>query len=262
MDLPFWTRKYYNFFFSRFARKAKRICTVSEFSKSDLSKTYGLNPDIIDVVYNGANEKYIPLEEGEKQLARNKYSEGKPYFLFIGSLHPRKNLENLIKAYNKFIENTNSEINLLIVGAAMWRNDKSLRTLIGQNDKSGIIFTGRLEEHELGSVLASACALTFVPWFEGFGIPVLEAMYAGIPVLTSTETSLPEVGGEAALYAYPGNIEEIASQMNLLANNAELRTKLIEKNQEQKKKFSWDKTANKVWKSLESILREEKKDES
>ncbi len=258
-DLPFWTRKYYNYFFPKFAGRAKRICTVSEFSKNDLNKTYGVDLSLIDVVYNGANPKYLPIEENKKQIARDKYTEGKPYFLFIGSLHPRKNLNNLIKAYDKFVEKTGSDIKLVIVGAAMWRNTKSFRDLIGPHNESRVIFTGRLDQEELGSVLASAFALTFVPWFEGFGIPVLEAMYVQLPVLTSTETSLPEVGGEAALYAYPNDIEEIASKMEIIVSNNEIRNNLITRGKEQKLKFSWDKTAEKVWKSLESVLIEQKR---
>ncbi len=253
-DLPFWPRLYYNFFFPRFARKAMRICTVSEYSKIDIHKTYKVDLPLIHVVYNGANTLFSPIGETEKQSIRDQYTQGQAYFIFIGSLHPRKNLNNLIRAYDKFITKTGSNIKMLIVGSAMWKREKASKNLIGQHNESRIIFTGRLESEELGKVLSAALALTFVPWFEGFGIPVLEALYAHVPVLTSTETSLPEVGGEAALYAHPGNIEEIAAKMELIANDPVLRNNLINLGKEQKIKFSWDKTAEKVWNCLETVI--------
>jgi glycosyltransferase involved in cell wall biosynthesis len=254
-DLPFWTRQYYNYFFPRYAKKAKRIITVSEYSKTDISKTYGIDLPLIHVVYNGANENFKPLRETAIQGIRNKYTGGKPYFLFIGSIHPRKNLENLIKGYARFAEGTGSEIKLLIVGAAMWKRSARLNDFVPEKIRGQVIFTGRLEASELGEVLASALALTFVPWFEGFGIPVLEAMYAGVPVLTSNQTSLPEIAGRAALYAHPGKINEIAEGMKRIAEDQELRKSLIEKGRRRRRKFNWDLTATKTWNALETVLR-------
>lgn len=254
-DLPFWTRHYYNFFFPKFASKADRICTVSEYSKKDICKTYGIDESMIDVVFNGANENYKPLSEAEKQAGRIKYANGSEYFIFIGSIHPRKNLDNLIKAFKAFSVKTNSDVKLLIVGAQMWKSkveEPAPNLIRGQGSK--IIFLGRLEAEELHEVLGSAMAMTFIPWFEGFGIPVLEAMYAGVPVLTSTETSLPEVGGEAVLYAHPGDVEEISNQMERLTANSDLRDELIQKGLVQKDKFSWDKSADLVWRCLDNVI--------
>ena len=261
-DLPFWTRHYYNHFFPRFARKAVKICTVSEYSRKDINKTYNIHFDKIDVVYNGANTNFSPLNKTDIHDIRLQYSEGEPYFLFIGSIHPRKNLKNLILAYDRFVSESDSNIKLLIVGAAMWKRDKGCESLIGSHNESRIIFTGRLESEELGRVLAAAHALTFVPWFEGFGIPVLEALYAGVPVLTSTQTSLPEVGGEAALYAHPDDIEGIANQMYSLAIDDKLRAELVLKGRAQKENFSWDKTAEKVWNCLEGVVHDLEKGKS
>jgi len=250
-DLPLMTRWYYNFFFPRFARKAHRICTVSEYSKSDIHKTYKIDFPLIHVVYNGANPGFAPAGDNEKQMLRDKYSFGKPYFIFIGSLHPRKNLTNLVKAYNKYISASGSDINLLIVGSAMWNGGKEYTS---EEEKPRIIYTGRLEADELFKVLAGAHAMTFVPWFEGFGIPVLEAMYSDVPVLTSSLTSLPEVAGDAALFADPGDVDEIASKMKIIADDPLVRESLINKGRKQRKKFSWDLTAHKVWVCLETVI--------
>ncbi|MEA1876407.1 MAG: glycosyltransferase family 1 protein [Bacteroidota bacterium] len=266
-DLPFLTRHYYNYYFPRFARKADRICTVSEYSQKDISKTYAIDESMIHVVYNGANEAYKPLDGKEKQAGRMKYANGSEYFIFIGSIHPRKNLGNLIEAYEKFVERTGSEVKLVVVGAQMWQGQQTAKALRPRSmtaipdpersrrvEGSNILFLGRLEAEELREALGSALAMTFVPWFEGFGIPVVEAMYAGVPVLTSTETSLPEVGGEAVLYAHPGNVQEISDQMEKLASDASLREGLIQKGKQQKEKFSWDQTSHKVWDCLETVI--------
>ncbi|MCD6345807.1 MAG: glycosyltransferase family 4 protein [Bacteroidales bacterium] len=282
-DLPFWTRHYYNHFFPRFAHKAQRICTVSKYSQQDIHQSYKVSSKFINVVYNGANLRYRPLSTDACNLVKQKYSAGSDYFLFIGSIHPRKNLENLVKAYDLFIQKTGSDIKLLIVGASMWKK-KAAEQDMGSGESLNLgspctapggpgkaqsskpqtpvtkllspIFLGRLDVDELSQVLGAALALTFIPWFEGFGIPVLEALNAGVPVLTSTETSLPEVGGDAALYAHPDDVEEIAAQMERLAGDPNIRQELIEKGFKQKENFSWDKTANKVWESIDSVLKD------
>lgn len=252
MDLPFWTRKYYNHFFPRYAHKAQKICTVSKYSGEDIHKTYGVSKSLIHVVYNGANDSYKPLSAEERLAGKLKYADGSEYFIFIGSIHARKNLTNLIKAFQMFSSTTGSDMKLVVVGTQMWKDGDRKSEVEGR--KSDIVFLGRLEAEELREALGSALAMTFVPWFEGFGIPVLEALYAGVPVLTSTETSLPEVGGEAVLYAHPGSVQEISNQMTRLAKDSKLRDGLIQKGFLQKEKFSWDKTAIKVWECLDEII--------
>lgn len=262
-DLPFAVRVYYNFFFPRFARKAYRICTVSPYSQKDIIKTYGIARPIIRVVYNGVNEAYKPIANHEIQEVRTKYSGGKPYFLYVGSLHPRKNVGNLLRAYHQFVKKTGSEVKMIVVGEKMWTSPgpdntfpKPLRMKAGERSNTGeVIFTGRLEPAELCMVMGGALALTFVPWYEGFGIPVVEAMAAGIPVLTSNATSLPEVGGHAVLYANPGSVNEIAEGMERLVSDPDLRDKLIAAGLERSKMFSWDKTARKVWLSVDTVLK-------
>jgi glycosyltransferase involved in cell wall biosynthesis len=246
-DLPFCPRTYYNYFFPKFARKAYRICTVSLHSQKDIIKTYGVARPIIRVVYNGVNESYEPVDENTKQLVRDRLSGGKPYFLYVGSLHPRKNIDNLLLGYRQFVRETGTDVKMVVAGAKMWHSPSRP---IGD-----IIFTGRLPQEELQRVMGGALALTFVPWFEGFGIPVLEAMASGVPVLTSNVTSLPEVGGQTVLYANPGSVEEIARGMELLATDAELRERLIAGGLERSKMFSWDKTARKVWLSIDTVLK-------
>lgn len=250
-DLPWLKAKYYNYFFPRFARKAKRIVTVSFFSKEDINRTYKIASDKVDVVYNGVNTMYTPTSEAERIATKESYSSGKNYFLFIGSLHPRKNICGLLRAFDAFRTSVDSDTKLLIVGESMFKTADIELTYEGMRYKNDVVFTGRLKDVELHHVLGASMALTFVPFFEGFGIPVIEAMNAGVPVICSNTTSLPEVGGNAVLYVDPFSLNQIKDAMIRIYQDKELRESLIEKGFVQKDKFSWDKTAELLWGSIQ-----------
>ncbi len=254
--LPFMMRKYYRYYFPRFARKAKRVATVSEYSKQDIAKQYGIDTNKIDVTYNGANESFKPVDENIKIATKKQYSSSFPYFLFVGSLHPRKNIENLFKAFDLFKQKTDNDFKLLIVGEKYWWNGKMQNTYNNLKFKDEIIFTGRMNSDELKNVYASAFALTYVSIFEGFGIPILEAMYCDVPVITSNTTSMPEVGGDAVLYADPFSILSICDAMEKLFFDNEIRIQLIEKGKERRNMFNWQKTADKLWNSVERLIKE------
>jgi glycosyltransferase involved in cell wall biosynthesis len=253
-DLPFLYALYYNYFFPKFARRAKRIATVSYYSKEDIVRSYHIDPDKIDVVYNGVNKLYTPTSPAEQAATRNKYADGIPYFLYIGSLHPRKNICGLLRAFDAYRTATGKETKLLITGDALFKTDDIVKTYEGMRHRKDVIFTGRLSTKDLHQVLGAAMALTFVPFFEGFGIPVIESMSAGIPVICSNTTSLPEVGGHAVLYADPFVVSQIKDAMIRIANETELRETLILKGQKQQQKFSWDKTAEMLWGSIQICM--------
>lgn len=250
-DLPWLKAKYYNHYFPKFARKAKRLVTVSFFSKEDINRTYHIDGEKIDVVYNGVNTMYTPTSETMKEETKEKYSGGKDYFLFIGSLHPRKNICGLLRAFDAFRTSVDSDIKLLIIGESMFKTSDIELTYEGMRYKKDVVFTGRLDNNELHQVLGASLALTFVPFFEGFGIPVIEAMNAGVPVICSNTTSLPEVGGNAVLYVDPFSLNQIKDAMVRIYQDKDLRNLLIEKGFIQKDKFSWDKTAELLWGSMQ-----------
>ncbi|MCK5839685.1 MAG: glycosyltransferase family 4 protein, partial [Bacteroidales bacterium] len=170
-DLPALARWHYRYFFPRYAKKAERIATVSEFSKQDIVSRYQIDPQKIDVVYNGANDHYEPLSQESKQRTKEKITRGKPYFIFIGALHPRKNLTNLFKSFDKFRKVYQSDIKLVIVGAKKWWTEEIRNTYEKMEFREEVIFTGRLSADELKNALGSALALTYISYFEGFGIP-------------------------------------------------------------------------------------------
>ena len=253
-DLPRLVTRYFRYFFPRFARKAKRIATVSEFSKKDIQERYHIPAEKIDVVYNGVNAMYHPVSDSDKMVVREKYTGGCEYFIFVGALHPRKNLKNLFLAFELFRKNSGFNHKLLIVGARKWWT-KDIDTVFRQMEyKDDVIFTGRLGEEELNSVLASASALTYVSYFEGFGIPILEAFRCEVPVITSNVTSMPEVAGNAALLTDPFNPASIADAMTKVASNKNLCDDLLQKASVVQQKFSWDHSADLLWNSIEKVL--------
>lgn len=253
-DVPFIARRYYKKYFPLFAKKAFRIITVSEYSKQDISGCYGIAPEKIDVVYNGANECFASVSEEEKKKTKSKYTKGADYFLFTGALHPRKNVARLLAAFDEFKKSFSSDIKLLIVGEKMWKTMDIEKTFSVMKFHNDVIFTGRLQQEELKVVTASALALVFVPYFEGFGIPIVEAMNCDVPVITSNVTSMPEIAGDAALLVDPFSVESIKNGMIKIYKEENLRKQLVSNGRIHRQKFSWDKTAEKLWRCIEKVL--------
>ncbi len=249
-DIPYWTRRYYRHYFPRYAARAVRIATVSEFSKTDIIRQYKVDASKIDVVYDGANEAYHPLTPDEKKAVRNWYTNGKPYFLFIGALHPRKNLCNLFRAFDLFRKSNPSDVKLVIVGAKKWWTRDIDHAYQQMNFSNDVIFTGRLGIDALTGVLGAALALTYVSYFEGFGIPIVEAFRCDVPVITSRVTSMPEVAGDAALLVNPFDPESIAEALYKAYQYESLRDDLIQRGRKRKDLFSWQRTAELLWESM------------
>ncbi|MDQ2752339.1 MAG: glycosyltransferase family 4 protein [Bacteroidota bacterium] len=253
-DLKFTNRIYYNYFIKKSAEKATRIGTVSDFSKQDLVKKYKIAPSKIDVVYNGINSFFIPLREDEKKSVKNKYSNGNDYFLFVGTLHPRKNILRLLQAFESFKNGSKSNIQLLIAGKELYRTDELHAYHQSMNHHADVRFLGRLPDADLQAVMSSAYCLVYVPYFEGFGIPIVEAMNSRVPVITSNVTSMPEIAGDAALIVDPFNINEIADGMEIIATNEEVRQNYITKGIQRAADFSWKQTAELLWNGIVQCL--------
>lgn len=248
-DMPKIHLWHYKKFFPKFAQKAQRIVTVSEFSKQDIVDCYHIDPKKIDVAYNGVNELFTPIGESEKEAIRARYSEGHPYFMFVGSLHPRKNLARLFTAFDRFKTQYDNDVKLLIVGEKRWWTEPIQKAYDAMQCKEQVVFTGRLSAEELHKVTASALASVYVSYFEGFGIPILEAFRCDTPVITSKVTSMPEVAKDAALLVDPFNEDDIAEAM-LKVQDEEVRRSLVAKGRERAMDFSWDKASEAIWNSL------------
>lgn len=249
-DVPVMERWYYRTFFPKFARKADRIATVSEFSKHDIASLYNIHVDKIDVVYNGANEAYVPIPSIDQDMVRQKLTTGLPYFYFIGSLHPRKNLANLFRAYDLYRKNSDYKAKLVITGVKKWWTKEIESVYSEMSFKDDVIFTGRLTVPEARQTMASALALTYVSYFEGFGIPIVEAFRSGTPVITSNVSSMPEISGDAALIVDPFDVSSISRALIQISSDDKLREQLIAKGFERAKKFTWNQSAGNLWNSV------------
>lgn len=250
-DVPKLARWYLRKYTPKFAKKASHILTVSENSRQDIHHTYGIELNKITVAWNGASELFQPLELDSIQEIRAEYCAGKPYFIFVGSLHPRKNLKNLLRAFAQLARD-NATHDLVIVGSPMWESLNDLE--IPDSVKSRVHFTGHVDQETLCKLMGAAFALAYIPYFEGFGIPLVEAMYCHIPILAGNLSCLPEVAGDAALYVDPFDVDAIVHGLLELIQNEALYTDLKVKSAKRSTLFSWDKTAEGVWEILEKTL--------
>ncbi len=243
-------QRYMTYFFPQFARYSTRIATVSEYSRNDIAAVYHIDPDKIDVVYDGAHEGYKPVAQPMRQATRNRYTAGSPYFIFISTILKRKNLATLLIAFDRFKQHDHQNTKLVVVGQKVWWQDELKQAYNAMAHKSDVIFIGRAEPAELALLLGSATALAYPSLFEGFGIPIIEAFQAEVPVITSNTTSMPEVAGDAALLVDPTSADQLAQALETLATDADLRASLVERGRTRRALFSWDITAERLWQSL------------
>lgn len=246
--------RYMLYFTPKFLKAATRIVTVSEFCKKDIENHFPFTKNKIGIIYNAASDNFKPLTNDEILKNRDKYSEGKPYFLFVGSITPRKNLANLIKAYNIYRNNNNKAFPLIIVGGKIHKDKELDYELKNTKYRSDIHLLGNVSNEEIAQILGSAFALVFPSKFEGFGIPIVEAMKAGIPVITSNISSMPEIADDAAILVDPFNPESIADAISSLVNSITLYNELKSKSLQRVQKFSWDISAAKMWDEIKITI--------
>ena len=231
-------------------KKAKKIITISNFSKNDIIKMYKVNPDKIAVVYPGIKENLGSNNSNlDMKDLKDKYGIASSYILFVGTLQPRKNIVKLIEAFSKLEE----KIELVIVGKKGWQFDEILDAPKKYGVEGRVKFLDSVTDEELPNFYKNAVCFCLPSLYEGFGLPILEAMQYGCPVATSNISSLPEVGGDAAVYFDPEDSEDIAKSLKSLIQDPKLRDKLIKRGHEQVKKFSWEKAAKETLKVLEEV---------
>ncbi len=239
-------------------KKAKRVLTISNSSRDDIIKEYGVESDKVTTIYPGIKDtlSLVPHVYGMNEL-ESKYGISKKFVLFVGTLQPRKNIARLIEAFStlKTQDAKLKGLELVIVGKKGWLYEDILAApqRLGVEDR--VKFLEGVTDEELAIFYKNALCCVLPSLYEGFGLPVLEAMQHGCPVITSNVSSLPEAGGDAALYVDPENVTDIAEKIEKLVNDEKLRHELVEKGYRQVKKFSWEKTAKETLKVLEDVGR-------
>ncbi len=237
------------------AARADKIIADSENTKKDILKLLNVKPEKIRVIYPSGHESFtsqISLKEIE--AVKDRFGIKRPFFLFVGTIEPRKNLKRVIEAFGMWTKKTKSSHQLMIVGAKDFAHGQEFAALQNNGLSDQIIFAGFLKHEELNALYAGALALLFPSLYEGFGLPILEAMASGTPVLTSQTSSLPEVAGNAALLVNPEDTDKIVEGIAHLAEDQILRERLRAQGFERIKQFSWQKTARETIEVYESLL--------
>lgn len=224
-------------------KRAKRIFTISESTKNDIIKQYRINPEQIIVTYPGIKQA-SDMDKKPMENIHKKYGIENKYILFVGTLQPRKNIIRLIEAFTRVLEKTgNTNLNLVIVGKKGWLYEKILESPANLHVLDKVKFLDFVPDEDLPQLYKNALCYVLPSLYEGFGLPVLEAMKYGCPVITSNVSSLPEAGGDAALYVDPKNVSDIADKIMQMISSKKLRDQLREKGFKHLKLFSWEKAA-------------------
>lgn len=249
--LPKRNRDFYEKWMPRYVEEMDHIITVSEYSKKEIIEVYKTDPKKVTVVYNGGPEGYFPLSDVEKASASKRFANSKPYFVNVGAIHPRKNSITLLNAFQLFKENTNSEVQLVIAGRPSWNTEEFYKALDQHPFRKDIHMPGYVKMEDMNFLVGGALAMIYPSWYEGFGLPILEAMAANVPVISSNSSSLPEVAGNATILASPYNPEDFAIGMAAIYADHAKAEKLIEAGRLQLSKFSWDEAARMTHSILE-----------
>ena len=228
------------------ARRAAHVITISEYSKQDIARTYGIDPERISVTpLAAASHVSRVVDEVALQAARARYGISRDYILSLGSIQPRKNLARMIGAY-ELLRKTHNESNfpqLVIAGKRGWLDQETMRASERSSSLHDIVFTGYVADDDLAALYSGALCFVYPSYFEGFGLPVVEAMRCGTPVIAGNLTSLPEVVGDAGRLVDPFDMRAIAQAMTELILNKDTRERMRVRGFERAAAFTWKKTA-------------------
>jgi len=261
---------YYKMFLKNAVKKSRFIITISEATRNDVLEYYKYPEERINTVYLGIGNEFLKgseVKDGEEKTVvssgsskagdRNnilqKYGIKERFILFVGTLEPRKNILNLIKAFNRVKD---KDVQLLICGKKGWMYDDIYRELSRHSLRGRVVTVNTVSNEELAELYKKAELFILPSLYEGFGLPVLEAMAAGTPVITSDVSSLPEVAGDAALYVDPHDDEDIADKISIVLDDEHLKSGMVKKGYEQIKNFSWEKCAKETLRVYREVLGE------
>jgi len=228
------------------ARRAAQITTLSEYSRQDITQTYGIDPEIITVTPAAAAPMFKRVNnETELQRVRETYGIDGDYILSLCSIQPRKNLRRLIEAYSllRRLHPGGKLPKLVLAGKRGWLENETMQAARGDESSGNIRFTGYVADEQLNALYSGAICFVYPSYFEGFGLPILEAMKCGTPVIAGNRTSIPEVAGEAALLFDPFDVHSLVAALRRVLDDSEYRAALGVKGLQRASEFSWQTTA-------------------
>ncbi len=239
---PRWRSFYSRIAIPHLVRHSDRIITDSLQTKKDLISCYSVPQDKISVIYLGASKDFKKLDVHAIDAVRRKYYLNDPFILFIGNLEPRKNIPGLIRAFAR-CKKQNGDLTLVIAGRKSWMFEEIFDTISEHNLEKSVKFLDYVPHEDLPALYNAARIFVYVPYYEGFGLPPLEAMQCGTPVITSNTSSLPEIVGDGGIMVDPKDVQGIAEKMIMLDSDEDARKENIRHNLSQSRKFSWEKCA-------------------
>jgi glycosyltransferase involved in cell wall biosynthesis len=254
-EMPSGQRRFRRYQFRRGLERAARIVAVSNATRRDIQDLFGIRSEKIRQIYNAPDPKFLEeetrLEAPDRQRTLDRYQINYPFLLYAGTIRPQKNIPRLVEAFAVLRGALEShpvyaDLRLIIIGDEISRHPAVRRTVIQTRMEHAVRFLGFVPFDTLRTFYASAAAFVFPSLYEGFGLPPLEAMASGTPVVTSSVSSLPEVVGDAAVLVNPENVFEIAKGIREALTNETLRATLIQRGHRQARRFSWESTARQV----------------
>jgi len=241
--IPLHHRLFFNAIIKFSIERSKTVITVSQYVRQDIINRYDISPEKICAIHIGVDHQFANFSSSNIEIFKIRKGLSEPFILFLGTIEIRKNIEGLLKSYARWYKRE-KKIPVLVIGGGMgWQHQKIVQLVEKFGLENMVVFTGYIPQEELPYWYNAATFFVLPSLFEGFGIPILESMACGTPVITSNVTSMPEVAGDAAILVDPTNIEMLAHAMQLVANNPDLRQAMREKGFQQAAKFSWQKTA-------------------
>lgn len=251
--------QYYRFYIPKFCKSAQKIIAVSDNTNDDIVSMYDIPKEKVEVISNGFSSEFKPLDVAEKQEVRLSLTEGAPYFIYVGAIHPRKNVSAILKAFETFKKATGLPHVLVLVGRRAWDIDEVDQILKEMQYKTSVIWREHAERVQIANWLAAAEALIYPSFLEGFGLPVLEAMACGIPSITTAESPMHGFAKDSCIPIQPDDIEGISNAMKEIVQNSQNSELLSERCLQYSKELTWDKAAEKLADILRGMVAEIKK---
>lgn len=243
------TEKFLRYYTPRYINSSEKIVTVSHSTKKDLIDFYKCPESKIIVSNNAASEVYLPMSSVSISQFKNDHTQGCDYFIFVGSIHPRKNVINILKAFETYKSQKQIKTKLVLIGRN-WKYAAMTNYLHSMKHRDDVILIPHSSPEIIAQWVASSIALIMISIYEGFGVPIIESMACGVPVICSNVSSMPEVAGDAAILVSPHNIEEISNALVEMEENIELRKTLSANAIPQSKKYNWEYAAEVIWKAI------------
>ena len=254
-SIPWIVNRYYRHYIPLFCKKASNIITISNHTRNDLLKLYQIPNEKITVIPNGVSDLFRPLSTEEIIPVKKQFSDGLPYFLYVGSVHPRKNILSILQAFELLKTKHNSlSHQLVIAGRKAWGNDELFRYLRKMSYQSQVHWYENETHETIAKLYAGATALIYPSMYEGFGLPVLESIACGVPVITSIDSPMSEIASDCGIMINPHNYQEIYQAMLQFATNDTLHAKYALICLERASQYHWEKSANEIAQVIFKLL--------